>query len=136
MVLVKDLKQKAKERGIVGYSKMNKAELEKALGIPKPSAYRSMRLASLGLVKLSPEEESRLKQWKNEKWVNLTAQITDKKKLPCGTKGKRQKQLNLPTVCRPTLGKHSVLAKDVSKAQLEKAIEMKKRGERIIWSKL
>lgn len=138
MVLAKDLKQKAKERGVVGYSKMNKAELEKALGIPKPSAYRSMRLSSLGLAKLTPEEEARLLAWKRADWTNLTAKLTDNVKLPCGTKGKKQKELHLPTVCRPTKKNSDtpLLASHFSRAQIEKAIEMKKRGERINWSKL
>jgi len=138
MVLVKELRDKAKERGVVGYSRMNKAELEKVLGIPKPSAYRSMRLSSLGLVKLTPEQEERLLAWKRADWTNLTAKITDKKRLPCGTKGKRQKQLNLPTVCRPTRKNTDtpLLASQFSDAQIKKAIDLKKKGKRINWREL
>jgi hypothetical protein len=138
MPTVAALKNKAKEMKIKNYSKMKKNELEQALGIPPPSAYRSMRLSKLNLIKPSEETESRLKRWKNSEWINLTGKITDNKKLACGTKGKRQKELNLPTVCRPS--KKNVdtplLAKDFTIPQIIKAIELKKQGKRIDWKNL
>ena len=57
----------------------------------KHSAYRSMKLAAEGKTKpTTKENKGALKRWTDEKWVNLTAKITDKKELPCGTKGKKQ----------------------------------------------
>lgn len=134
-----ELKQKAKEMKIRRYSKMNKSELEKTLGIPPPSAYRSMRLSQLNLTKPSKDTESKLKIWKAELWKNLTAKITDDKDLPCGTKGKNQKKIGLPTVCRPTRKVNentTKLANTFTRDQILKAIEMKKQGKRIIWSQL
>ena len=55
------------------------------------SAYDSMRLQ--GNV-TTPEAKADLIRWGRERWLNLTAKITDNKKLPCGTKGKKQKELN------------------------------------------
>ena len=139
MVLVSQLREKAKEMKIKGYSKMNKNELENALGLPPPSAYRSMRLSKLGLSQPSKETEEKLRRWKNENWVNLTPLLTDKKLEPCGNKGKNQKKLNLPSVCRPTIkisAETPSLAQSFSKAQIKKAIELKKQGERIMWNKL
>jgi hypothetical protein len=139
MITVADLRNKAREMKIKGFSTMNKGELEKALGIPKPSAYRAMRLSKLDLIQPSPETESRLKRWKAEDWVNLTAKLTDGIELPCGTRGKQQDKLKVPTVCRPTKKQSKEtpsLASNFSKAQIEKAIELKKRGLRIDWKKL
>jgi hypothetical protein len=139
MVLLADLKRVAKENGVKGFSTMNKAQLEKALGIPKPSAYRAMRLSKLDLIKPSKETESRLKRWKEEEWLNLTAKITDNEKVPCGKKGKRQKELNLPTVCRPSKQMSAAtpsLASNFSDSQIKKAIELKKKGQRIDWKTL
>lgn len=139
MVLKEDLKKLAKTKGIKGYSSMNKAELEKSLGIPKPSAYRSMRLSSLGLVQPSKETEERLQRWKEERWLNLTSLLTDKKIEPCGRKGKKQKELDLPSVCRPTIKVNKDtprLAQTFSREQIKKAIDLKKEGKRIMWNKL
>jgi hypothetical protein len=139
MATVSQLKQKAKELKIKGYSTMSKETLEKALGIPKPSAYRSMRLSSLGLQKPSEKTESKLKIWKKEDWQNLTAKITDHEKLPCGKRGKKQEQLGLPSVCRPTIKINKQtpqLASNFTKAQILKAIKLKSNGERIIWKNL
>jgi hypothetical protein len=138
-ITVADLKKKAKEMKIKNYSKMNKNELEQALGIPKPSAYRSMRLSKLNLIKPSEETESRLKKWKAEMWQNLTAKISDNQILPCGTKGKKQKEMGLPSVCRPTkkIDKTTTsLASNFTIPQIKKAIELKKQGKRIIWKDL
>lgn len=107
----------------------------------KHSAYRSMKLASLGLSKpTTKENKGALKRWTNEEWINLTARLTDKKQLPCGTQGKKQKEKKLPSVCRP---KYKVnektpkpLAGKVSDSQIKKAIKIKQKGENIKWSKL
>lgn len=105
----------------------------------KHSAYRSMKLAAEGKTKpTTKENKGALKRWTDEKWVNLTAKITDKKELPCGTKGK--KQGDLPSVCRP---KYKIsektpkpLAGQVSTQKIKKAIAIKKKGEYIKWSEL
>ena len=106
----------------------------------KPSAYRSMKLGSLGLTKTTPQKKADLIRWRDEKWVNLTARLTDKKNLPCGTKGKIQKKQGLPSVCRPSVKisekTPKPLAKKVSNQQIKKAIEIKKKGKNILWSKL
>lgn len=140
MPTLTELRDKAREKKIKGFSTMNKAELEKALGIPKPSAYRAMRLSALNLIKPSGKTESKLRQWKDEEWVNLTAKITDKEKLPCGTQGKKQKELGLPSVCRPTkkMGKDTStsLASGFTDAQIKKAISLKQQGKRIDWKSL
>jgi len=121
---------------------MSKAQKD-AVKSMKPSAYRSMLMGKLGMTKSSPEKKKDLTRWgsptKGEQWINLTAQLTDKKELPCGTKGKKQKIQNLPSVCRPKKKvneKTPQLAKEYSTAQVKKAIEIKKKGKTIQWSKL
>ena len=107
----------------------------------KHSAYRSMKLASEGKTKpVSKSNRGALQRWSDELWVNLSAKLTDNKELPCGTMGKKQKEKGIPSVCRP---KYKIneksptpLAKDLSKKQIEKAIEIKKKGGRIIWAEL
>ena len=103
----------------------------------KPSAYRSMKLASQGKAKpTTKNNKGALKRWTNEEWLNLNALIDKGIELPCGTKYKGQKT---PTVCRPKKKISSKtpkpLAKDLSRAQIEKAIELKKLGKRIYWTK-
>ena len=117
------------------------SSIEKRFGIridnqiQKPSAYRSMRF---GKKNGNAEMESRLLAWTLADWTNLTALLTDDQKLPCGKKGKKQQEMNLPTVCRPTRKNTDtpLLAKDFNEAQIRKAIEIKKQGQRIDWSKL
>jgi hypothetical protein len=119
---------------------MSKAEKE-AVKKMKPSAYKSMMLGKLGMNKSSPEKKKDLLRWGSptmgEKWVNLSAFITDKiKDLPCGTKGKQQIKQNIPSVCRPSVKvneKTPKLAKEFTKKQIKKAIEIKKKNERINW---
>lgn len=100
------------------------------------SAYASMRLK--GNV-TSPEAKADLVRWGREKWLNLTAKITDHQKLPCGTKGKKQKELGLPSVCRPSVKineKTSSLSSSYTDQQIKKAIEIKKKGKTIKWKEL
>lgn len=102
----------------------------------KHSAYKSMKLKNN---KTTPQEKTNLINWGKEKWINLTAKITDKKTLPCGTKGKKQIDLNLPSVCRPSIKvneKTPTLASNYSKDQIRKAIEIKKEGKTIKWALL
>ena len=102
----------------------------------KHSAYRSMRLKGN---KTTPQEKADLIRWKNEKWINLTAKITDNKTLPCGTKGKKQLEQNLPSVCRPSVkinNKTPTLASSYSKKEITKAVKIKKDGKIINWKSL
>jgi len=109
-------------------------------GGEKHSAYRSMKLAKLGLTKpTTKDNRGALLDWTREKWVNLTALLTDGKELACGTKGKKQKELGLPSVCRPSIRinkKTPILAKEFTNKQITKAIELKKKGKRINWKEL
>lgn len=121
---------------------MSKAQKE-AVKSMKPSAYRSMLMGKLGMTKSSPEKKKDLNRWgsptKGEKWINLTAQLTDKKELPCGTKGTKQKEQGLKSVCRPkkkVSSKTPEIASSYSTAQIKKAIAIKQKGQRINWSKL
>lgn len=102
----------------------------------KSSAYRSMRLAKLNKNKT----EGGLKKWVDEEWLNLNALYIKGIELPCGTKYKGQ---TTPTVCRPKIDKststHTTpkpLAYNLTKPKVMKAIEIKKKGERIIWKNL
>ena len=104
----------------------------------KHSAYRSMKLASEGKSKpTNKDNKGALLRWSKEEWLNLNALKDIGKELPCGTKYKGQKE---PTVCRPKKKISSQtptpLAKDLTKKQIEKSIEIKKKGGRIIWAEL
>jgi len=122
---------------------MSKAE-KKAVKKMKPSAYKSMLMGKLGMTKSNPEKKRDLLRWgsptKGEKWVNLSALLTDKKELACGTKGKLQKQKGIPTVCRPkkkiSEKTPTPLSGQLTKKQIEKAIKIKKTGKRINWKDL
>lgn len=104
----------------------------------KHSAYRSMKLASEGKSKpTTKENKGALQRWTDEQWLNLNALIDINKELACGTKYKGQKE---PTVCRP---KYKInektpkpLAGKLTDKQIKKAIEIKKKGGRIIWAEL
>jgi hypothetical protein len=121
---------------------MSKAQKE-AVKKMKPSAYKSMLMGKLGMTKSSPSKKQDLLRWgsptKGEKWINLTATyITDKdKEYPCGQKGKKQKDKGLPSVCRPKKRVNAKtptpLAGDISTQDIMKAINKKKKGERIDW---
>jgi hypothetical protein len=107
----------------------------------KPSAYRSMKMSQAGLSKpTTKQNKGDLINWQREHWINLSALITDKKELPCGTKGKKQKELGLPSVCRASKKVNSKtpspLADELTKKQILKAIDIKKKGKRIDWSSL
>lgn len=104
----------------------------------KPSAYRSMRLGSIGLSKpVSKRNKGSLQRWTDERWLNLNALIDLHIEIPCGQKYKGQTE---PTVCRPKYKKSKntpkPLAKDLTKKQIQEAIKIKKQGRRIDWKKL
>lgn len=122
---------------------MSKAQRE-AVKKMAPSAYKSMLMGKLGMTKKDPQKTKDLLRWgsptEGERWINLTAKLTDPDKiLPCGKKGKKQKELGLPSVCRPSVkvsSKTPKLANEYSKEQIEKAIKLKQQGLRILWSLL
>jgi hypothetical protein len=59
---------------------------------------------------------------------------------PCGTPHPRQARLNLPSVCRPTRRisdqTPAVLARSLTRAQVRKAVALKKLGRVIRWDSL
>ena len=121
---------------------MSRAEIEAVFKM-KPSAYRSMLMGKLGLTKSSKKSRASLYRWgdpkKGEKWINLTALLTDGQVLPCGKKGSIQKQLGLPSVCRPRVKvneKTPSLANEFTKKQIRKAIKIKQEGRVIRWNLL
>jgi hypothetical protein len=104
----------------------------------KPSAYRSMKLAKMGLTKPTTKDtKGNLQKWTNEKWLNLNALLDKKTEIPCGTKYKGQIE---PTVCRPKkkVDKKTPtpLAYDLTKDQIKKAIKLKIDGKRVNWKQL
>ena len=117
---------------------MNKKEVLKM----KPSAYRSMLMGKLGLTKATKKETQDLLRWnKGEKWQNLTPKaMGDNAFYECGRQSKEQKEKGLPSVCRPSVKINEKtpkpLAKELTKEQIKKAIEIKKKGGRINWQKL
>jgi hypothetical protein len=103
----------------------------------KHSAYKSMQLAKEGKTK---KKDGKLKIWVNEKWVNLNALRDKKEYRECGSKYKGQTE---PTVCRPRFDKSTKkhktpkpLADQLTKKQISKAIELKKKGKRVNWATL
>jgi len=119
---------------------INKSRISNKASDEKPSAYRSMKLAKLGLSKPTTKaNRGALLDWTRERWQNLTALLTDDAFYECGTKGKKQKELGLPSVCRPTIrinDKTPKLAQEFTEKQIRQAIELKKKMQRINWSEL
>jgi hypothetical protein len=99
-----------------------------------------MKLAKLGLTKPTTKaNKGDLLRWNKERWQNLTGLLTDNKRLPCGTKGKKQIDEDLPSVCRPSVkvnSKTPKLASNFTDKQIKKAIKQKQKGKRILWDKL
>lgn len=107
----------------------------------KPSAYRSMLMGKLGLTKKTKKQTQNLLNWKRENWENLTPKIlSDTKFYKCGEKSKEQVKKQLPSVCRPSKQINEQTPKPLSgkltMKQIKKAVDIKKAGGRINWSKL
>lgn len=113
----------------------------------KNSAYKSMFTISKyqelgGRINPKAKKKSGTEKWNKEIWKNLTplatGNIKNIKDLPaCGMKGKKQGKL--PSICRPTKkidSKTPTLAQQYSKAQIKKALEIKKKGKTIKWKEL
>ena len=112
---------------------MNRTQIDKM----KPSAYKSARLAKLNNTK----ETGGLRDWFDEKWRNLTPKLLgDNNFYDCGSQSKEQRAQGLPSVCRPTVRVNSKtttpMAQQITRKQLKKAVDLKKQGNRINWSKL
>ena len=113
----------------------------------KHSAYKSMYMVEQ-YEKLGGRIDNKLKKKSGtatrnkEKWKNLTPIAmeleTDIKKLTaCGKKYSKQK--NNPSICRPTkkINKDTpALAQSFTKAQIKKALKIKKQNKRINWNEL
>ena len=106
--------------------------------LPKPSAYRSMALARMGKTK---KRDGNLRDWINERWINLTPyafnKVTLKGSPECGDSSKNPK--GQKSVCRPLkkIDKDTpTLASNYSKQQIRKAVSLKNQGKRIIWETL
>lgn len=107
----------------------------------KSSAYKSMLLGKYNKTDSNPKKEKDLLRWKTEKWQNLTPiALGEKEFYECGKKSRQQEDDALPSVCRPSIKVNKKtpkpLAKELSKEQIKKAIEIKKKGGRIDWNKL
>lgn len=101
-----------------------------------------MKLGAEGKTKSTKKKSKELITWGQEDWRNLTSYITDGTLPPCGKQGKKQKELGLPSVCRPakdmTSSTHKTpkpLVKDIIKtpSKIKKAIKQKEKGEYIQW---
>ena len=123
---------------------MDNEKLKKVLS-QKPSAYRSMHIARLrgysGNNNNKNKNDNELEKWILARWENLTARLTDGDKFyKCGEKGKNQKLLNLPSVCRPSVKIDETtptpLAGELTKKKIETAIKIKQTGKRINWKEL
>ena len=124
--------------------KKAKAEVDK--DFKKHSVYKSMQLVKTYKALGGRIDETKTKggtnTWLKEKWLNLApyaeGNIKDISKSPaCGTKGKNQKG---PRICRPSKKVNSKtpkpIVKDLSKSQVKKAYDIKRKGGRITWKSL
>jgi len=119
-----------------------KAKKEVYSDYKKPSAYRSMalvkkyqslggRLRNAGALGKPSKTKGTTQTWLKEKWKNLTpyAQgLSGKADFVCG---KKHPQQTKPSVCRPLKD-----VKKYTKAQLQKAVQIKNKGGVIDWNKL
>ena len=123
------------------YEKAKKLADEK---YKRNSAYKSMYLMEkyeeLG-GKVISDKKSKLNNWRQENWVNLTGVALGKTKLKdapvCGNKDKNQRKNK--TICRPSVKVNKdtpKLASEFTQKQLKKALKIKNEGKRIDWSKL
>ena len=115
--------------------KRAKAKADKTYA--KPSAYKSAFLVAEykrmgGKVDESKSKGGLTRWFGKEQWKNLTGYAEgltkSKNALPCGQKAKGQQG---PSVCRP-----KAETKKYTKAQIKKAVEIKKKGKQIDWKKL
>ena len=101
------------------------------------SAYKSMAIAKEGKTK---SKDGNLRIWIKEKWQNLTPlTLEDNIFYECGKKSKEQIKKDIPSVCRPSVKVDKdtpKLAKEFTKKQIKKAVQIKKKGEYIKWSEL
>lgn len=121
-----------------------KADIDKSFKA-KGGAYKSLalikRYKDMGGKINERKSKGGLSKWLKEDWRNLTpyaeGSVKSLKESPkCGSKGKNQKG---PSVCRPLKkmdSKTVSLATEYSKAQIKKAVQIKKRGETIQWKNL
>ena len=111
-----------------------KAKKEVYADYKKPSAYRSMALVkkyqALG-GRLRDTRTKGTQTWLKEKWKNLTPYsqgLSGKTDFVCG---KKHPQQTKPSVCRPLKD-----VKKYTKTQIQKAVQIKKKGGVIDWTKL
>jgi hypothetical protein len=109
----------------------------------KPSAYKSMHIARLrGYTgNNNNKNKNELNKWILARWENLTARITDGDRFyKCGEKGKNQKLLNLPSVCRPSVKIDETtptpLSGQLTNKQIQKSVKIKQKGLRINWREI
>lgn len=103
----------------------------------KHSAYASMKYGD----KTSNKKSGDMKRWMQERWRNLTPLIlNDKTFYVCGKQSDEQKKQNLPSVCRASIKINdktpTPLSGDISMQKIKKAVNIKKKGERIKWNEL
>ena len=125
----------------------NKAKKKADEVYKKHSAYKSMYLLETykklgGRINQKVKKNSGTEKWNKEEWKNLTPYILGKVKSikdapACGERHKLQ--VKNPSICRHTkkVSKDTpTLAQEYNKAQIRKALEIKKKGKRIFWNKL
>ena len=91
--------------------------------------------------KTDPKNKGGLRRWINEDWRNLTPyafNVVSLKGSPkCGDSSMNPK--NMKSVCRPlkqVSASTPTLATSFTKTQIRKAVALKNRGQRIVWSSL